>query len=453
VTQDATTGLHIVTRRNIAVIARIVSIVLISGVAILAAEPPSIVQQPASRTAGETEDVSFSVSATGDPPLSYQWLFNSSALAGQTNTFLLLTNLTTAQAGSYSVTITNAAGATNSAPASLLVVTSPFRRIATGAITASGNSATVPITLSGSGRESSVGFSLAYGTNFSNPTFASSNLTATVTTDTSTNGVIGVAITLAPGEMFSVAGAIGSVTFDVAPGKGALDGALKFAAAPIPVAAANTNAQQLSVLASVEPTFSRITPDPILRLQSGLFEHQITVGNPSAFVMTNVEVSVLVTNVDSRTNQIVLFNGESPVGFPPSAFGAVDIENLLPGESRVLTLEYLVPDHATVPAVFYGLAVTDPVTLTVPASFGKSLSIDLTRFLSNSVIVEFTTKLGSRYLLQYADTPEGVSTGKVAFPAVVGTGSRVQWIDNGPPKTATAPTNQQRFYRVLTDER
>jgi hypothetical protein len=93
------------------------------------------------------------------------------------------------------------------------------------------------------------------------------------------------------------------------------------------------------------------------------------------------------------------------------------------------------------------------VTLTVPANFGKTLSIDLTRFVSNSVIVEFSTKLGSRYLLQYADTPEGVSTGKVAFPSVVGTGSRVQWIDNGPPKTATPPTNQHRFYRVLTDER
>jgi hypothetical protein len=169
--------------------------------------------------------------------------------------------------------------------------------------------------------------------------------------------------------------------------------------------------------------------------------------------MTNVQVSVLVTNVDSHTNQIVVFNAQSSIDFPPSAFGVVNIENLLPGESRVLTLEYLVPDHATVPAAFYGATVTDPVTLTVPANFGKSLSIDLTRFLSNSVIVEFTTQLGSHYFLQYADTLEGVSTGKVVFPAVVGTGSRVQWIDNGPPKTATAPTNQQRFYRVLTDER
>jgi hypothetical protein len=426
---------------------------LISGVAISAAEPPTIVQQPAGRTAGETEDVSFSVSATGDPPLSYQWLFNDSALSGQTNSFLLLTNLTVAQAGSYSVTIANGAGTTNSAPASLVIVTSPFRRIGTGVITASGNTATVPITLSGSGRESSIGFSLAYGTNFSNPTFASSNLTATVTTDTSTNGVIGVAVTLAPGEMFNASDVIGSVTFDVEPGKTALEGGLSFAAAPIPVAAANTNAQQLAVLATVEPTFSRVTPDPILSLRSGLFEHQIAVGNPALSLMTNVQVSVLVTNVDSRTNQIVVFNAQSSIDFPPSAFGVVNIENLLPGESRVLTLEYLVPDHATVPAAFYSLAVTDPVALIVPANFGKSLSIDLTRFLSNSVIVEFSTKLGSHYFLQYADTLEGVSTGKVVFPAVVGTGSRVQWIDNGPPKTATPPTNQHRFYRVLTDER
>ena len=33
---------------------------------------------------------------------------------------------------------------------------------------------------------------------------------------------------------------------------------------------------------------------------------------------------------------------------------------------------------------------------------------------------------------------------------VIGVGSRLEWLDNGPPRTDTAPTNQPaRFYRVL----
>jgi hypothetical protein len=56
------------------------------------------------------------------------------------------------------------------------------------------------------------------------------------------------------------------------------------------------------------------------------------------------------------------------------------------------------------------------------------------------------------YFIQYADTPADLmdsATVQTAFPSVTGTGSRVQWIDNGPPKTASPPTNGSRFYRVL----
>ena len=62
--------------------------------------------------AGKT--ASFSVAATGTAPLTYQWKFNGANLALATNAALTLSNITTNQAGTYSVAVTNTAGSTNS---------------------------------------------------------------------------------------------------------------------------------------------------------------------------------------------------------------------------------------------------------------------------------------------------------------------------------------------------
>jgi hypothetical protein len=63
----------------------------------------------------------FSVSASGAPPLSYQWYFGTNALAGATNQHLALDNIQASQAGTYTVTVTNAQGAATSQPVTLSV--------------------------------------------------------------------------------------------------------------------------------------------------------------------------------------------------------------------------------------------------------------------------------------------------------------------------------------------
>lgn len=68
--------------------------------------------------AGKT--ASFSVAATGTAPLAYQWKFNGANLALATNAALTLSGITTNQAGTYSVAVSNVAGSTNSM-ASLIV--------------------------------------------------------------------------------------------------------------------------------------------------------------------------------------------------------------------------------------------------------------------------------------------------------------------------------------------
>ena len=62
--------------------------------------------------AGQTP--SFSVTATGTATLKYQWKFNGTNLASATKSILTLRNVTTNQAGIYSVMVSNRAGSTNS---------------------------------------------------------------------------------------------------------------------------------------------------------------------------------------------------------------------------------------------------------------------------------------------------------------------------------------------------
>jgi len=85
--------------------------------------PPTILAQPTNQTVLVSGTAVFTVAAGGAPPLSYQWKWDGTNIAGATSTSLTLTNVQMSQAGTYSVRVTNAAGSTNSSNA-ILTVTS-----------------------------------------------------------------------------------------------------------------------------------------------------------------------------------------------------------------------------------------------------------------------------------------------------------------------------------------
>ncbi|HWX18666.1 MAG TPA: immunoglobulin domain-containing protein, partial [Candidatus Binatia bacterium] len=73
--------------------------------------PPIIVTQPTNQTRFSGSNATFVAVAAGSPTLSYQWFFNATNfIAGATNSTLTLSNVTFAQAGSYSLRVTNAFG-------------------------------------------------------------------------------------------------------------------------------------------------------------------------------------------------------------------------------------------------------------------------------------------------------------------------------------------------------
>ncbi|MDB6065350.1 MAG: endonuclease [Pedosphaera sp.] len=86
---------------------------------------PSIITQPASKTVFLGDLASFSVTASGTAPFTYQWYFPnlSSPLSGATNQTLTLTNAHLTDVGTYFVNVANGVGNTNSAAATLTVNT------------------------------------------------------------------------------------------------------------------------------------------------------------------------------------------------------------------------------------------------------------------------------------------------------------------------------------------
>ena len=82
---------------------------------------PTIVEQPASANIKTGETVTFSVSATGTAPLSYQWFKDNFAIQGATEPTYTIKGATPNHTGNYTVEVTNRFGGAISEPARLSV--------------------------------------------------------------------------------------------------------------------------------------------------------------------------------------------------------------------------------------------------------------------------------------------------------------------------------------------
>nr|WP_154984450.1 S-layer homology domain-containing protein [Paenibacillus xylanexedens] len=88
---------------------------------------PSITSQPGNKTVTAGQTATFSITASGDAPLSYQWKKDGNALtdgeniSGATAATLSISNTQSGDAGSYTVVVTNAAGNASSNAATLTV--------------------------------------------------------------------------------------------------------------------------------------------------------------------------------------------------------------------------------------------------------------------------------------------------------------------------------------------
>ena len=83
---------------------------------------PQIIAQPVSQMVDSGQSVSFSVTAAGSSPFSFQWKKNGIDLIGDTLNSFSITNALLSDSGNYSVVVTNAVGKITSSIGKLTVV-------------------------------------------------------------------------------------------------------------------------------------------------------------------------------------------------------------------------------------------------------------------------------------------------------------------------------------------
>jgi hypothetical protein len=178
------------------------------GGKILEPSAPIIARQPSSQRVVQGNNVMLEVGAGGTQPLAFQWLFNGANVAGGTNSWLTLTNVKFAQAGTYSVKVSNGLGSVTSSNA-LLRVDYPPATVLVANVTGSASAPiTVPVLLLANGNENAVSFSVNFDPTvlaFANVSVGAGASGGSLFTNTNLvgSGKLGVILALPSGSVFS----------------------------------------------------------------------------------------------------------------------------------------------------------------------------------------------------------------------------------------------------------
>jgi hypothetical protein len=175
-------------------------------------------------------------------------------------------------------------------------------------------------------------------------------------------------------------------------------------------------------------------------LQTGLFEQRVRVSNVGTGTNAFRGVAAFIRGLPG---DVRVYNG---LGSTSSPLVTHDFP-VASGQSVDFVIEY----YRTNRQIF-----TQPVyspTITIPGSSnpdGRIFSIDQAQLVQvNRMLIEFTAEAGKRYLVQYRDDVTSAAW-RSAHPAVTAGANRVQWFDDGPPKTESPPGPVgNRFYRVV----
>lgn len=455
---------------------------LLLGFVAAKAAAPSFITAPADALGTVGEPFLLSASVAGDDPLAYRWFKDGLAVEGATGNSLAFSRLDITNGGVYQLTVTNAAGSI-STNVTLVVSGVAARRVYTGAITADEGIVNVPIRFVPNGIEQGVQFSLAFDTNvMAQPGFEPAIADAVVEPlEFSEEGNrVGVKLHQPGTALFAARDVLlGTFRFPLLPEKSPWDGKLQFATNPVtPAALTLTNSLLLGT--NDFPFFRRVDALPELNRQTGLYHQRLDLVNGSGTEFTNVNLLVFGLNPTNFTvhNSVTTqrtdsdFDGDLdldlgvdcdagegvPCEINPDTNGdgtsdpapLVTLGGIKPGEVRRMFLEYFSKDRS-LPHPRFSLQLGAPVTNLVST---RNRLVEITDFAltaENKLGVQFLTTTSNRYFIQYVNSVEDWNNSNKVYtaqPPVQGNGSWVQWIDQGPPKTAPLPTNGVRFYRV-----
>ncbi len=177
--------------------------------------------------------------------------------------------------------------------------------------------------------------------------------------------------------------------------------------------------------------FSPITMNP----QTGLFEQTVRLNNGGLSTITAARL--LIQNLPS---DVRVYNAS---GTNVSPY-VLHNHPIAAGASVDLLIEYYRANRQAIPQPVFVAEDATPVTGTPTGRIGaidRNVALPDGRFL-----IEFSATPGRTYAVQYSST---MTNWQTVVPTITAPANRVQWYDDGPPKTESKPTSGSRFYRII----
>jgi hypothetical protein len=197
-----------------------------------------------------------------------------------------------------------------------------------------------------------------------------------------------------------------------------------------------------SIVSPADMGILKLDPTPRLNLQSGLLSQRVTITNNNplpiagfCLAIKNLPADTKVQNADGKTDEGI-----------PLIFSAAPME---PGMSITLTVEFFIPSRNPNLQPDFQISAVYVVPPGRSAPGGATVESTRVEVLDNGeVLLEFPSIPGAVYAINYS---EDMKSWHRVSPTLTATANRTQWIDNGPPKTASPPSSvPKRYYRIVT---
>lgn len=188
------------------------------------------------------------------------------------------------------------------------------------------------------------------------------------------------------------------------------------------------------VFARTSAVKAEVIGKPTINRQTGLLEQSIQITNTSSIGIEGFRLAI-----DALPEEVVLVNAMKPDG-------TLEIRRRIDaGESFQLVLEFYSPTRFS----SFELSLEAEKAEVSPHSTTDKPGTSTPRctFLEDgSLLLEFSSSPGKRHEIHYSDDGEDW---KISPVPIHSASNRVQWIDRGPPRTDSPPSDKSsRFYRV-----
>jgi len=430
----------------------------------------------------------FSSTVTGTAPFGCVWKKNGMVIEGQSGTSLTLTNIAPTDAATYSVevtgacdSVTNSATLTVNASTTAAPLTSAIKQLGDNVTFVTAGSGADPFSYVWKKNGTFVAGASASSLTLTNLTYADDAVYSVEVSGTCNTAVQAARLAINHPPTVSIAsptnGAvfIAPADFTVLADARDVDGIVTnvefFAGTASPSELGQTTNEPYFIVqtnlpsgvytftakatddlgasgTSVPVTVNVILRPPLTNVTAVLYDGQTDwfvqtnrVFNPTYSTFDAVRIYVYnLTNVPAisvhnasgyTTNGIPYVQSHAPV--PPGSYVDLRIEYASPRR---------IPPNPVLVAELVSGSSTGVSASGIPQHINRGLML-----ADGTFLVEFASLANRVYYVQYS---RDLDTWKASVPALTGSGTWIQWIDNGQPKTDGSPASQSnRLYRVL----